>query len=239
MLSVAKLSRLSGQDLRNVLCAEATRILEEDRAMCRRIGENGAPLIPDGARILTHCNAGALATAGIGTALAAIYVAVEQGKRVEVFADETRPLLQGSRLTAWELERAGIPVTVLVDSAAASLMRDGASISASSVRIASRPMATSPIKWNAAARDLRAIPRGAVLRRRADEHRRRRRAQAGDRHRATRCDEVCSPRGTPTAPDGVAVYNPAFDVTPAELVTAIITDRRVERAPFDFTHNAE
>ena len=105
---------------------EATRILDEDRAMCRRIGENGAPLIPDGARILTHCNAGALATAGIGTALAAIYVAVEQGKRVEVFADETRPLLQGSRLTAWELERAGIPVTVLVDSAAASLMRDGA-----------------------------------------------------------------------------------------------------------------
>ena len=106
------------------LRSEATDILDEDCAMCRRIGEYGATLIPDDARVLTHCNTGALATGGIGTALAAIYVAVEQGKRVEVFADETRPLLQGSRLTAWELSRAGIPVTVLVDGAAASLMRD-------------------------------------------------------------------------------------------------------------------
>ncbi len=93
--------------------------------MCRRIGEHGATLIADGARVLTHCNTGALATGGIGTALAAVYVAVESGKRVEVYADETRPLLQGSRLTAWELQRAGIPVTVLVDGAAASLLRDG------------------------------------------------------------------------------------------------------------------
>ncbi|HMA25829.1 MAG TPA: S-methyl-5-thioribose-1-phosphate isomerase, partial [Gemmatimonadaceae bacterium] len=94
-----------GDELRD----EATRILAEDRDMCRRIGEHGAALIPDGARILTHCNAGALATGGMGTALAAIYAATQEGKRVEVFVDETRPLLQGSRLTAWELGRAGIP----------------------------------------------------------------------------------------------------------------------------------
>src|SRR5437867_875956 len=103
---------------------EATAILEEDRAMCRRIGEHGVSLLRDGARILTHCNAGALATAGIGTALAPIYVATERGMSVEVFVDESRPLLQGSRLTAWELSQAGIPVTVLTDGMAASLMSE-------------------------------------------------------------------------------------------------------------------
>ena len=241
MLSVAKLSRLSGHDLRTALCAEATRILDEDRAMCRRIGENGAPLIPDGARILTHCNAGALATAGIGTALAAIYVAVEQGKRVEVFADETRPLLQGSRLTAWELERAGIPVTVLVDSAAASLMRDGgidlcivgADRIAANGDVANK-VGTLPLAISARYHEVPfyvAVPMSTVDSATSSG----REIVIEQRGR----DEVCSPRGTPTAPDGVAVYNPAFDVTPAELVTAIITDRRVERAPFDFTHTAE
>ena len=115
--------------LSDVVRTEATRILDEDRAMCRQIGEHGAELIRDGSRVLTHCNAGALATAGIGTALAAIYVAAERGNRVQVYADETRPLLQGARLTAWELGRAGIPVTVLVDSAAASLMAAGKWIS--------------------------------------------------------------------------------------------------------------
>jgi len=123
MLAVAASHRRA--PLRDELRAEATRILDEDRAMCRRIGEHGATLIGDGSRILTHCNAGALATGGMGTALAAIYVAADQGKYVEVYVDETRPLLQGSRLTAWELARAGIRVTVLVDSAAAVLMRAG------------------------------------------------------------------------------------------------------------------
>ncbi len=241
VLSVAKHSGLGGRELRDVLCAEATRILEEDRAMCRRIGENGAPLIPDGARILTHCNAGALATGGIGTALAAIYVAVEQGKRVEVFADETRPLLQGSRLTAWELERAGIPVTVLVDSAAASLMRDGG-IDLCIVggdRIAANgdvanKVGTLPLAISARYHDVPfyvAVPMSTVDAATSSG------GEIVIEQRGR--DEVCSPRGTPSAPGGVAVYNPAFDVTPAELVTAIITDRRVERAPFDFTHNAE
>jgi methylthioribose-1-phosphate isomerase len=104
---------------------ESSAILEEDRAMCRRIGEAGAPLIRDGTRVLTHCNAGALATGGIGTALAPIYIAASEGRKVRVLATETRPLLQGSRLTAWELIRAGIPVTVIADGAAASRMQAG------------------------------------------------------------------------------------------------------------------
>jgi methylthioribose-1-phosphate isomerase len=240
MFSVAKQNGLAGNDLRNALRVEATRILDEDRAMCRRIGEHGAALIPDGARILTHCNTGALATGGIGTALAAVYVAVEQGKRVEVFADETRPLLQGSRLTAWELERAGIPVTVLVDSAAASLMRDGAIdlCIVGADRIAANgdvanKVGTLPLAIAARYHDVPfyvAAPMSTV-----------------DAATSAGCDivieqraaaEVCSPGGAQIAPDGVAVYNPAFDVTPAELITAIITDRRIERSPYDFAHNS-
>ena len=100
------------------LRVEATAIWEEDRAMCRRIGEAGLPLVPDGANVLTHCNAGALATGGIGTALAPIYLAHEAGRRVHVFVDETRPVLQGARLTAWELTEAGVPCTLLADGAA-------------------------------------------------------------------------------------------------------------------------
>jgi methylthioribose-1-phosphate isomerase len=241
MLAAATRSGLSGRALRDTLCAEATRILEEDRAMCRRIGENGASLIPDGARILTHCNAGALATAGIGTALAAIYVAAEQGKRVHVYANETRPLLQGSRLTAWELERAGIPVTVLVDSAAASLMGDGAIdlCLVGADRIAANgdvanKIGTLPLAIAARYHNVPfyvAVPMSTV----DAATKSGREIVIEQRGR----EEVCSPRGAASAPDGVPVYNPAFDVTPAELVTAIITDRRVERAPFDFTHNAE
>src|SRR6266508_4026305 len=113
----------AGSALWERLQAEATAIWEEDRAMCRRIGEYGLPLVPDGAKVLTHCNAGALATGGIGTALAPIYLAHEQGRRVHVYVDETRPVLQGARLTAWELTRAGISCTVMADAAAGALMR--------------------------------------------------------------------------------------------------------------------
>ena len=105
------------------LRAEATAIWEEDRAMCRRIGEAGLDLLPDGTNVLTHCNAGALATGGIGTALAPIYLAHEAGRRVHVFVDETRPVLQGARLTAWELGQAGVPCTLIADVVAGSLMR--------------------------------------------------------------------------------------------------------------------
>jgi methylthioribose-1-phosphate isomerase len=238
MLAVAKRCGLAGIGLRSLLRSEATRILDEDRAMCRRIGEHGASLIPDGARILTHCNTGALATGGIGTALAAIYVAVEQGKRIEVFADETRPLLQGSRLTAWELERAGIPVTLLVDSAAASLMRDGAIdlCIVGADRIAANgdvanKVGTLPLAIAARYHDVPfyvAAPVSTV-----DAATRSGRDIVIEQRAAV---EVSSLGGGQTAPDGVAVYNPAFDVTAAELITAIITDRRVERPPYDFAH---
>jgi methylthioribose-1-phosphate isomerase len=228
----------TGGDLRDLVYDEATRILDNDRAMCRRIGEHGADIIPDGAKIITHCNAGALATGGIGTALAAIYVAAEQGKRVTVYADETRPLLQGSRLTAWELERAGIPVTILVDSAAASLMRDtkidlcivGADRIAQNGDVANKigtfPLALAAkhhgVPFYVAAPTSTLDPSTKSGEEILIEQRGR--------------NEVSSPFDTPTAPDGVDVYNPAFDVTPADLITAIITDRHVVRPPFRFSH---
>ena len=117
MLRVATATPGGGAAVWERLQAEATAIWEEDRAMCRRIGEAGLPLVPDGAKLLTHCNAGALATGGIGTALAPIYLAHGAGRHVEVFVDETRPVLQGARLTAWELVHAGIPCTVIADGA--------------------------------------------------------------------------------------------------------------------------
>jgi methylthioribose-1-phosphate isomerase len=222
--------------LHAALIDEATRILVEDRDMCHRIGEHGAQLIRDGARVLTHCNAGALATGGLGTALAAIYVAVEQGKHVEVYADETRPLLQGSRLTAWELGRAGIPVTVLIDSAAASLMKDGEIdlVIVGADRIAANgdtanKIGTYPL---AIAAKHHGIPFYVA-------------APASTFDAATKTgenilieqrdpDEVRHGFGAVTAPAAAAVYNPAFDVTPAKLITAIISDRGVHQPPYQF-----
>jgi methylthioribose-1-phosphate isomerase len=217
--------------------AEASAILEEDRAMCRRIGENGATLLHDGARVLTHCNAGALATGGIGTALAPIYVAAERGQNVQVFVDESRPLLQGSRLTAWELQRAGILVTVLTDGMAASLMREqridlcivGADRIAANGDVANK-IGTYHLAIAARYHDVplvvaapsstfdpaTATGREIVIEQRAP-------------------DEVTRWGAKQTAPPGVCVYNPAFDVTPAELVSAIVTDHGVYRPPYRFT----
>ncbi len=222
--------------LRECLRDEATRILEEDRAMCRRIGEHGATLIPDGARILTHCNAGALATGGMGTALAAIYVAREQGRTLEVYADETRPLLQGSRLTAWELSRAGIPVTVLVDGAAASLMRDGeidlCIVGADRIAVngdAANKIGTYPL---AIAAKHHGIPFYVAAPASTFDPS----TSTGDEILIEQRDasEVRCGFGAPTAPDGVGVYNPAFDVTPSTLISAIISDRGVHRPPYHF-----
>src|SRR5213083_3321041 len=123
MCRVAEATSGDGSDLWERLRVEATTIWEEDRAMCRKIGEHGLTILPDGANVLTHCNTGALATGGIGTALAPIYLAHEQGRSVHVYVDETRPLLQGSRLTMWELVHAGIPCTLITDATAATLMR--------------------------------------------------------------------------------------------------------------------
>ena len=224
------------QEVVEALRAEATSLFEEDRVMCRRIGEHALPLIGDEASVLTHCNAGALATGGIGTALAPIYLAHELGRRVHVFVDETRPLLQGSRLTAWELTRAGIRVTVIADGAAASLMRAGA-ISVCIVgadRIAANGDVANKIGTYAAALAAQhhgipfyvaapsstldpSLPNGDAI---PIE----RRAEA----------ELAVLAGTRLTPERVAIDNPAFDVTPAEMVTAIVTDEGVFRRPFDF-----
>lgn len=220
---------------------EATALLDEDRAMCQRIGEHGLPLLPDGARILTHCNAGALATSGIGTALAPVYLAAERGRKVEVFADETRPLLQGSRLTAWELARAGIPVHVIVDSAAGSMMAAGRVdlVIVGADRIAANGDAANKIGSYAIAVLARrhgipfyvaapvstldpSLPNGNGI-------------VIEQRPRA----EIAAGFGRTTVPAGVDVENPAFDVVPAELITAIITDRGVHRAPYDFARSSD
>jgi methylthioribose-1-phosphate isomerase len=208
------------------LRAEAGMILEEDRAMCRRIGEHGLPLVPDGSRVLTHCNAGALATSGIGTALAPVYLAVEAGRRVEVFVNETRPLLQGSRLTAWELSRAGIPVTVLTDGMAASLMRAGRIdlCLVGADRIAANHDVANKIGTYAVAvaAGYHRIPFYVAAPASTFDPC----TGSGDaieiEHRPAA--EVTHGLGRRTAPEGVAVHNPAFDVTPHELITAIVSD---------------
>jgi methylthioribose-1-phosphate isomerase len=224
----------AGENLAHALRNEATAIWEEDRAMCARIGAAGAELVGDDALVLTHCNAGALATGGIGTALAPIYTLHQAGKRVAVLADETRPLLQGSRLTAWELSRAGVPVTVITDNMAASRLRRGdvTCVLVGADRIAANGDVANKIGTYGVALAARAAgvpfyvaapsstidpatPTGAAI---PIEER-----SAG---------EVSGWRGHQAAPTGVAVWNPAFDVTPAELVTAIITDRGV-MAPAD------
>jgi methylthioribose-1-phosphate isomerase len=216
---------------------EASAILEEDRAMCRAIGEHGLSLIEAHARIITHCNTGALATGGIGTALAPIYLAAEKGLAPEVFADETRPLLQGSRLTAWELTQANIPVTVLADSAAGSLMREkkidlvivGADRIAANGDVANK-VGTYSLAIAAKHHGIPfyvAAPSTTIdpdTRTGADIHIEQRGA-----------DEVRRFADSIVAPQKVEAYNPAFDVTPAALITAIITDRGVHRPPYSFT----
>jgi methylthioribose-1-phosphate isomerase len=216
--------------------AEADAILEEDRAMCRRIGEHGVELLRDGGSVLTHCNAGALATGGIGTALAPIYVAAERGMQLDVYVDESRPLLQGSRLTAWELQRAGIPVTVLTDGMAASLMRErgvdlcivGADRIAANGDVANK-IGTYGLAIAARFHDVSfvvAAPTSTL-----DPG-----TSSGEEIviEQRTADEVRCIAGVPTAPAGANVYNPAFDVTPAALVSAIVTDRGIHRAPFSF-----
>ena len=219
-----------------VLTAQARAIHDEDLAMSAAIGTHGLSLLGDLVRVLTHCNTGALATGGGGTALAVVYAAQRAGRAVRVFATETRPLLQGARLTAWELQRAGVDVTVLADGAAAALVR-ATSVDAVLVgadRIAANGDAANKVGTYAlavAARRHRVpfyvcAPWSTV-----DAH-----TPNGDaipiemRGR----EELALVAGVPVMPDGVNAWNPAFDVTPAELITAIVTDRGVHRAPYTF-----
>jgi methylthioribose-1-phosphate isomerase len=218
------------------LWGEATAILDEDRAMCRAIGEHAFALLPEPeARVLTHCNAGALATGGIGTALAPLYVGHERGLRLKVYADETRPLLQGSRLTAWELRRAGIDVTILPDSAAAVLMREGVLdlVIVGADRIAANGDVANKVGTYGVAVLARhhglpfyvAAPTSTI-----DPHAASGAAIPIEQRDA---DEVRRGFGRLTAPAEAAVFAPAFDITPAELISAIITERGILRPPYD------
>jgi len=237
MLAVVAAAGVAGSAaLDAALAREATAILDEDRAMCRAIGAHALSLFPRDARVATHCNAGALATGGIGTALAGIYLAAARGDRVRVFVDETRPLLQGSRLTAWELQRAGIDVTLITDGMAATVMRRGEVdlCIVGADRIAANGDVANKIGTYALALAARhhAIPFYVAAP-----------ASTFDPGTPTGDDIVIEQRdpdevrrgfGAVTAPAGVPVYNPAFDVTPAALLTAIVSDRGVHRPPFDF-----
>lgn len=231
MIAKAESAKATSVDqLLSVLWSEAEAIHAEDREMCRKIGEFGATLIHDGDTVLTHCNAGAIATGGIGTALGAIYTAHQQGKKISVVADETRPLLQGARLTAWELQQAGIPVTLISDNMAGMMMKErkinccmvGADRIARNGDAANK-IGTYSVAVLAAYHNIPfyvaapystfddATPNGdaIVIEERA-------------------ASEITHGFGKQTAPDEIRVYNPAFDVTPFALITGYITDRGIK-----------
>jgi len=237
MLGVARDTPGEGGAVWERLQAEATAIWEEDRAMCRKIGEHGLALLPDGAKVLTHCNAGALATGGIGTALAPIYLAHEAGRNVQVFADESRPVLQGARLTAWELTHAGIPCTVIADAAAGALMRAaqvdvvlvGADRIARNGDFANKigTYGLAVLAFHHSVPFYCCAPSSTIDASVAD----------GDAIPIEQrpADEVKMLAGRPVAPAEAGVLNPAFDVTPARYVTGYVTDRGIVKPPFGET----
>ncbi|MBN2307563.1 MAG: S-methyl-5-thioribose-1-phosphate isomerase [Candidatus Hydrogenedentes bacterium] len=215
--------------------SEAVEICEDDKARCRAIGQHGAPLIRDGYGVLTHCNAGALATGAYGTALAVMYSAQEAGTSFRVFADETRPLLQGARLTAWELTRAGIDVTLICDNTAAQVMREGRIqvVVVGADRIAANGDTANKIgTYNVA---LIAKAHGVPFYVAAPLSTFDRSLPSGESIPIEERDpgEVTEGFGRRTAPEGVQVYSPAFDVTPAPLIAGIITERGILKAPYD------
>lgn len=218
-----------GETLQRRLLEEAIAIHTEDREMCHAIGQHGASLIPDQATLITHCNAGGLATAEYGTALSVMFTCQDQGKQLKVFADETRPLWQGARLTAWELKQRGIPTTVICDSMAAHVMktRSITAVIVGADRITARGDTANKIGTYGLAVlakhhqipfyvaapsstfDLSIIDGAGI--------------PIEERDHA----EVIAPYGYEIAPSGIGVFNPAFDVTPAELITALITERGI------------
>lgn len=214
-------------EIRARLIAEAQLVREEDIAINREIGRHGAPLVPDGKTVLTHCNAGALATAGFGTALGVIRAAVAAGKQIDVFADETRPFLQGARLTAWELQQDGIATTLITDNMAGHFLKSG--------RIGCVVVGADRIAANGDVANKVGTYGVAVLAREnnvpfyvaAPVSTLDLTLASGDQipieERAAA--EVTHVFGVPVAPEGIAVANPAFDVTPARYVTGIITEK--------------
>lgn len=223
------------EEIRAALVAEACLIKDEDIEINRAMGRHGAPLVPEGRTVLTHCNAGALATAGYGTALGVIRAAIEAGKKIDVFAGETRPFLQGARLTAWELQQDGIPTTLITDNMAGYFMRQGriGCVVVGADRIASNGDVANKVGTYSVA--VLAKENGVPFYVAAPVSTLDLTLASGDQipieQRAAR--EVTEVFGVPVAPEGIGVQNPAFDVTPAKYVTAIITERGVARAPFD------
>ena len=213
------------------LLAEAQQIEREDREMCSAIGRHGAELLADGQTVLTHCNAGGLATSGDGTALAVIFAAARQGKQIRVYADETRPLLQGARLTAWELQQRKIPVTLICDSMAGWVMKEQRvhAVITGADRIAANGDSANKIGTYSLALLARAhdIPFYVAAPSSTFDGS----LESGEdipiEQRSS--EEITHAFGKQTAPTGIDTYNPAFDVTPAELITAIITERGVVR----------
>ncbi|MBI3411693.1 MAG: S-methyl-5-thioribose-1-phosphate isomerase [Planctomycetes bacterium] len=217
--------------LRKLLLEESLRIETEDRAMCRAIGLAGKDLIGEGQGVLTHCNAGGLATADYGTALAVMFAAAESGKRFHVFADETRPLLQGARLTAWELHERGIDVTLICDNMAAQVMKEGRVqlVIVGADRIAANGDTANKIGTYGVA--LLARAHGIPFYVAAPSSTFDLSLSSGDQIPIENRDgrEITHAFGRQTAPEGVKVYNPAFDVTPAELIAGIITEKGIIR----------
>ncbi len=212
----------------DVLLAEAKAIHAEDAAMCRRIGEAGAPLVKGGATVITHCNAGALATGGMGTALAPIYVASEEGRVANVMVPETRPLLQGARLTAWELARSGIPCTLMTDSMTASRLSNGdiSCVIVGADRIAANGDVANKIGTLGLAllaKHYRVPFYVAAPSSTFDPAT----ATGADIPIEQRAAEEVGRIGTQQVAAEVPVWNPAFDITPAELVTAYVTDEGI------------
>ena len=221
--------KASPQEIAEALLEEARTIHEEDRQICRDIGRHGAELIADGQGVLTHCNAGGLATADYGTALAVFFSAFESGKKIYVYADETRPLLQGARLTTWELQQRGIPVTLICDSMAAQVMREGKvqAVVTGADRIAANgdaanKIGTYSVALAAAAHKIPFYVAAPVSTFDLS-------LPCGDGIPIEERDptEITHGFGRQTAPDGIDVYNPAFDVTPAELIAGLICEKGV------------
>lgn len=218
---------LSSAELLERLLQEARQIEIEDREMCAAIGRHGASLLKDGQGVLTHCNAGGLATAGDGTALAVIFAAAAQGKNLQVFADETRPLLQGARLTAWELQQRGVPVTLICDNMAGWVMQEGRiqAVIVGADRITANGDTANKIGTYSVALLAKAhgIPFYVAAPTSTFDLTLETGAEIPIEQRAS--TEITHGFGKQTAPAGVTVYNPAFDVTPASCIAAIITER--------------
>lgn len=227
--------KLTLPEIKKNLLDEALAILEEDKVMCRKIGENGLPLLKNKKAILTHCNAGGLATSELGTALAPVYISAEQGRLIHVFADETRPLLQGARITAFELIKAGIPVTLICDNMAATVMAKGLvdAVIVGADRIAENGDTANKIGTYGVAvlAKTHNIPFYVA-------------APASTFDLAIKSgieipieerpgEEITFGFGRQTAPAGVKVFNPAFDVTPSKYITSFICDLGIIKPPYN------